>query len=166
MKQLFLLRHGKSSWDDPTLSDIERPLNKRGKNDADFMGNVLKQLNFIPDLIISSNAKRAYSTAKRVAAALNFEKEKLIKDSELYDCSVEHLLDFVNSLNDNYDKILLVGHNPEFTLFTNRLCNENLLNIPTCGFVIINTGSNNWSEITFGKGKLVTFEFPKKYFRS
>ena len=79
MKELYLLRHGKSSWDDPTISDIDRPLNKRGKKDAEFMGNVMRQLNLFPEIIITSTAKRAYSTAKRIAGVLEYEKERLIK---------------------------------------------------------------------------------------
>lgn len=166
MKELFLLRHAKSSWEDPTINDIDRPLNKRGKNDAVFMGNVMKQLDLIPELIISSPAKRAYSTAKRIAAVLNYEKEKLVQDHDLYDCSIEHFLTFVNSLNDIYEKILLVGHNPEITLFTNMLCNENLINIPTCGLSVININVDNWSEVTLGSGILKNFEYPKKYYQS
>ncbi|PJA96379.1 MAG: phosphohistidine phosphatase [Ignavibacteriales bacterium CG_4_9_14_3_um_filter_34_10] len=164
MKELYLLRHGKSSWNDPTISDVDRPLNKRGKKDAEFMGNVMRQLNLFPEIIITSTAKRAYSTAKRIAGVLEYEKEKLIKDSELYDCSTEHLLNFVKSLNDIYDKFLIVGHNPEITLFTNRFCNESIINIPTCGLVVIKTDSKFWNELNFGIGVLSFFEYPKKYY--
>lgn len=166
MKELLLLRHAKSSWDDPTINDIDRPLNKRGKHDAVFMGNVMKQLNYIPDIIISSDAKRAFSTAKRIAAVLNYEKNKLIKDHDLYDCSLDGFLSFVNSLNDEFEKILLVGHNPEITLFTNKLCAENIINIPTCGLAVIQTRAVNWSDVFFGKAKLVSFEYPKKNYLS
>jgi phosphohistidine phosphatase len=164
MKELYLLRHAKSSWDDPTIDDIDRPLNKRGKNDAVFMGNVMRQLNLFPEIIVSSSAKRAYSTAKRIAGVLEYEKERVIKDSELYDCSVEHFYVFIKSLNDVYNKILIVGHNPEITLFTNKLCNESIANIPTCGLAVIKTNAKFWSDISFGNGILSSFEYPKKYY--
>lgn len=164
MKQLFLLRHAKSSWDDPTISDLERPLNKRGKNDSFLMANVFKQLNLVPELIISSNAKRAYSTAKRIASVLYDNKNSLIVDDELYDASVESFMSFINSLNDNFDKIMLVSHNPVITIITNKLTNTSITNMPTCGLALIEFNVSLWSEVKFNSGKLISFEYPKKYY--
>lgn len=164
MKQLFLLRHAKSSWDDPTISDIDRPLNKRGKNDAVFMGNVFRQLNLIPELIISSPAKRAYSTAKKVAAVLDYNKDNLIRDSELYDASVESFLNLITSLNDDYNKIMLVSHNPVITIISNKLSNSSIVNLPTCSLALIEFNINFWKDVKLNSGKLVAFEYPKKYY--
>lgn len=164
MKQLFLLRHAKSSWDDPTISDLERPLNKRGKNDSFLMANVFKQLDLVPELIISSNAKRAYSTAKRIASVLYDNKNSLIVDDELYDASVESFMSFINSLNDNFDKIMLVSHNPVITIITNKLSNTSITNMPTCGLALIEFNVSFWSEVKFNTGELISFEYPKKYY--
>lgn len=164
MKQIFLLRHAKSSWDDPTISDIDRPLNKRGKNDAVFMGNVFRLLNLIPELIISSPAKRAYSTAKKIAAVLEYNKENLIRDSELYDASVESFLNLITSLNDDYDKIMLVSHNPVITIISNKLSNSSIVNMPTCSLALIEFDINFWKEVRLNSGKLLAFEYPKKYY--
>jgi len=163
MKQLFLFRHAKSSWDDPTINDIDRSLNKRGKSDAIFMGNVLRQLGFIPELIISSNAKRAFSTAKRIASVIDLQTERLIKDAELYDASIESLLIYIKSLNDSFDKIMLVGHNPVLTILTNKLTNNSIINMPTCSLALIEFDINKWNDVEFNSGKLLTFEYPKKY---
>ncbi len=84
MKTLYLVRHAKSSWEQPELSDLERPLNKRGKKDAPFMGSLLKKKNEIPELIISSPAKRASSTAKRFAEELGIKKEDIKTEKDLY----------------------------------------------------------------------------------
>lgn len=164
MKQLFLLRHAKSSWDDPTISDIDRPLNKRGKNDAVFMGNVFRQLNLIPELIISSPAKRAYSTAKKIAAVLDYNKDNLIRDSELYDASVESFLNLITSLNDDYNKIMLVSHNPVITIISNKLSNSSIVNMPTCSLALIEFKITFWKDVKLNSGKLVAFEYPKKYY--
>lgn len=82
MKTLFLIRHAKSSWDDPNKDDFDRPLNERGKRNAPFMGKLLKKENILPDLIISSPAKRAIATAKIIADETGYPKNKIHTDSK------------------------------------------------------------------------------------
>ena len=83
MKTIILVRHAKSSWKDLRLDDFDRPLNKRGKKNAPFMGKILKARRTIPDLILSSPAKRAGKTARAIAKAIDYPKTKIIIDRNM-----------------------------------------------------------------------------------
>ena len=91
MKMLYIIRHAKSSWADPIASDFERGLNDRGKRDAPKMGKRLKEKEIHPDIVISSPAKRALSTARRISEVLKFKKERVKTDSKLYHADETHL---------------------------------------------------------------------------
>src|SRR4051812_11171026 len=100
MKTLFIVRHAKSSWDEPDLSDFDRPLNDRGKKDAPRMGKRLKEKDINPQLMLSSPAKRAYSTSKRIADALGHDRNKIKTNEALYHAESETILSVVQGLND------------------------------------------------------------------
>jgi len=164
MKTLYLVRHAKSSWDDIDLSDIDRPLNDRGKKDAPKMGKRLKERDIFPDVMLSSPAKRALETCKVIAKALGFPEEKITIDKRLYHASEDQLLKVVQGLKDRHDNvevIMIFGHNPGLTDFTNALLNETIGNIPTCGVVGSTIRATSWKETAFGSGKLNFFDFPK-----
>lgn len=163
MKNLFLVRHAKSSWDDPSLTDIERPLNKRGKRDAPFMANLLKQKGFTVDVIYSSHAKRALKTAEIFSKELNLDK--IIIEEEIYEAGIKELCYVVNNITKKFSSVILVGHNPGLTSFANFIGDKYIENIPTCGIVGINFEVKNWEEIERRKGKIFLFEYPKKYFK-
>ncbi len=163
MKKLYLLRHSKSSWENPNLDDFDRPLNKRGKRDAPFMGSLLRKFDIKPDLIISSPAKRAYTTAKEITKEINYPQKKIIKNEDIYLASAGELLRIINELPDDADSVMLVGHNPGLTQICNLLCNANIVNIPTSGFTEIHFPVSSWKEIVPDSGKLIVFEYPKKY---
>lgn len=153
-KTLYLLRHAKSSWKDTTLSDFDRPLNKRGKRDAPLMAKLMKQKKIHPDIILSSPARRAKSTAKYFAGALD---SKLLLDEAIYEASPSTLKRVILEAFETYDKVMLVGHNPSLTILCNALCDYDIDNLPTAGIVGI--------EFTPGdldKGKMIFFEYPKK----
>ncbi len=114
MKRLYLIRHAKSSWDDPSLDDFDRPLSKRGKHDAPLMGKLLKQKNIIPDLILSSPAKRAKKTAKKIAKELG--KANIVYLDELYDASSQDLLADIKKISDTYTTVFLIAHNPRLNM--------------------------------------------------
>lgn len=116
MKTLILLRHAKSSWDFPDLSDHDRPLNNRGKKDAPLMTEVLKKKNIAIDLIISSTSKRTMETAKVFANTLNL---KIIEDRNLYLASEPEIIRMAKEIDDCYDSVILVGHNPGMTNLIN-----------------------------------------------
>ncbi len=164
MKTLYLIRHAKSSWDNPKLGDFERPLNERGKKDAPRMGRRLKEKRVHPDVIITSPAVRALETCKAIAASLNFPPSKIELDKNLYHADEDQILKRIQNLkdlNDQEEVVLLFGHNPGLTYFANLLLNESIDNIPTCGVVAAQLNIKTWKEAAFGCGKLLFFDFPK-----
>ncbi len=162
MRELFIMRHAKSSWDDPTLPDFERPLNGRGKEDAPLMGEHLSRLGIKPDLIVSSPAKRAKKTAKIVARKLGYPEERIVWKESIYEASAQALLYLVCQLPDDAKRVMLVGHNPGFTMLANTLGDIAVDNIPTAGVVGIAFDASSWSEACRMRGHTLFFEYPKK----
>lgn len=111
MKTLLLLRHAKSSWKDADLDDHDRPLNKRGKRDAPRMGQLLAEENLLPELIVTSTARRARKTAEHIIHASGYRGETRIT-SELYNTSGRQLRQFVEGLPESLNRVLMIGHNP------------------------------------------------------
>ena len=163
MKTLYLARHAKSSWTYPELEDFERPLNKRGKKDAPLMGNILKEKNENPDLIISSPALRAIYTARIIAEKLDYPVEKISADESIYESSINNLFRVIKSLPDEYERIMIFGHNPAFTNLCNYISDKYFENIPTCGVVKIEFDISSWQEVDEQTGKVADFEYPKKH---
>ena len=163
MKNLFLTRHAKSSWDHAGLSDIDRPLNSRGKKAAPFMGQLIHEKADIPDVLISSPANRAFSTAIAFAEIFGFIENDIIVNNTIYGAGPYQLLDIVKDQDKLYHSIMLFGHNPTFTTFANMLSNENIFNVVTCGVVRIDFNVQNWSDIDYGSGNLIYYEYPKKH---
>lgn len=164
MKTIILVRHAKSSWKDPGLKDFDRPLNKRGKMDAPFMGEKLKDKQMLPDLILSSPAKRARKTATKIAKAIGYPKKKIKYRDIMYHSDARFLLDMVRKLDDKYEKIMLFGHNPGFNEFADMLLKENpVFNIPTTGVYCIRFDVDSWKKVREGEGESVFFDYPKRY---
>jgi phosphohistidine phosphatase len=165
MKTLYLIRHAKSSWDDPNQGDFERPLNKRGKKDAPVMARRLKERRVIPDFMITSPATRAYETCKEFAKILGFDKDNIKTEKRLYHANEDQILNVLRDLKererDEEEVVFLFGHNPGLTEFANLLLHESIDNIPTCGVVKAQLNINLWKEAGFGCGKLIFFDFPK-----
>lgn len=163
MKKIILIRHAKSSWDDPNHTDFERPLNKRGKRDAPFMGKLLKKKNIIPDLIISSPAVRALTTAQIISEELDYPKKKIVIEDSIYESGIKEIESLIQKLDNKYKTVILFGHNPTFTSYANHLGDKHIDNLPTCGIVGLKLDIDNWNEVERGKGKVYLFEYPKKY---
>ena len=164
MKTIILVRHAKSSWKDPGLNDFVRPLNKRGKRNAPFMGKKLKERHIVPDLILSSPAKRARKTAIAIAKALDYPKKKIRFKDKMYHASDGFLFKLVKSLDDQHKTVMLFGHNPSFNDFANILLKKNRIdNIPTSGVCCIRFDCNQWRNVKEGQGKIVFFDYPKRY---
>ena len=162
MKTLYLIRHAKSSWDDPFQDDLDRPLNKRGKKDAPRMGKRLKEMRIHPDLLLSSPAERALSTCLLIAEKIGYPPDNIHTDHRLYHAGEEQLLSVVHGLNDANDAIIMFGHNPGLTDFANRLSSELVTdNIPTCGVVGLRFPVSSWKEIRWENGHVLFFDFPK-----
>lgn len=163
MKRLYLIRHAKSSWEDPRLADFDRPLNERGKKDAPRMGKRLAQEGHVPDVLLSSPARRAFSTAKRIGCQLGFRKKDIRQDIHLYHADESQLLRTVQALADKANSVMLFGHNPGLTEFATLLCRHDFRNIPTCGVVCIDFRVNSWKEVKYNQGTLLFFDYPKKH---
>ncbi len=165
MKTLFLIRHAKSSWDNPELSDFDRPLNKRGKKDAPAMAKRLKERHVTPDIMITSPALRTFDTCKEFARILNFDKHKIKTDQNLYHANEEQILHVIRDIKDHErddeEVVFLFGHNPGLTEFANSMLNEYIDNIPTCGIVKAQLKIDRWKEASFGCGQIDFFDIPK-----
>jgi phosphohistidine phosphatase len=133
MKSVLILRHAKSSWKHPDINDHDRPLNKRGKRDAPYMGDLLQNEDLVPDLIISSTAKRTYSTAKTVAKAAGYEGDIVLNQS-IYAAPPTAYIDVLRNLSNEYTRVLMVGHNPGLEQLVNMLSGEEHV-MPTCSLV-------------------------------
>jgi phosphohistidine phosphatase len=162
MKLLYLVRHAKSSWRDSALDDIERPLNKRGKRDAPFMGELLKEKVVNPDVVFSSPAKRASKTAQIIAEQIGYSKKDIIYTEEIYEASSHELVEFIKKIDDEYNSVMIFGHNPGFTMLNNFLSKKYIDNIPTCGIVALEFNSS-WEEIEKNSAKMLFFDYPKRY---
>lgn len=162
MKTIYLVRHAKSSWDDSSLHDFDRPLNERGKNDAPRMGKRLRKRNIIPDLIISSSAKRARSTARRIAEALGYPNKEIQLTDTLYYAEPEVILSVIHRLPDRYNPVMLIGHNPGLTDFVNHFLGVRIDNVPTCGVAAAQFDVRSWKEVGEVQGRFLFFDYPKQ----
>ncbi len=162
MKALTILRHAKSSWDDASIVDHDRPLNARGKRDAPIMAARMAISGTRPSLILSSSAKRAWSTAKIVAKELSYPLEFLQRERDLYHAGVSRLLDVLAKQDNGFNNILLVGHNPGLTDFANYLVADLTDNIPTCGYISVNIESDDWNLKDAKSVELITYDYPKR----
>lgn len=161
MKTLLLLRHAKSSWKNAELADFERPLNKRGKNDAPRMGELLKREGIVPDLIISSSAERAIATAKAVASACGYDSE-IQTTRHFYHAWPDDYIDVINNVSNECDRVMVVGHNPGMESLNEELTGE-WIRMPTAALVQIALGINQWSKLSLGSTEeLVNFWWPKE----
>jgi phosphohistidine phosphatase len=163
MKTIYLVRHAKSSWKYPNLDDFERPLNKRGRKNAPFMGKVLKKLKVAPDLVISSPANRAATTARIIAAAINYPLENIRYSEAIYEFSENTLIHVVKQIDNTVNMAMLVGHNPAINGLANYIGDQPIGNIPTCGVFCAELNISSWKKISEHCGKLKFFEFPKKH---
>lgn len=162
MKNLYIIRHAKSSWDDSTLSDHDRPLNERGFRNANFMANLLKNKNIFPELIISSTAERATQTAHIFSDVLSYSN-KVKFDSRIYEATTQNLIEVVSQIDDNYNIVFLFGHNPGLLNFANFISSQQIYNLPTCAIIGFEFQHEKWVNISRHSAKIILSEYPKKY---
>ena len=163
MKTIILVRHAKSSWKDSSLKDFDRPLNKRGKRDAPLMGEKLKERKILPDLILSSPAKRAKKTATVIAKAIGYPENKIHYDDKMYHAGARALLEMVRNQEDRHEMIMLFGHNPDFNDLADMLLKQKPgYNIPTTGVCCIRFHVDSWRKVHEKKGETVFFDYPKR----
>jgi phosphohistidine phosphatase len=163
VKELLLIRHAKSSWDDASLSDRDRPLNKRGKRDAPFMGSLLRFRGMEPDCMVSSPARRARKTAHLIASKVGYDKDSIVIAEELYLGGTRAIVELVRALDDKNGRVYVIGHNPDLSEAASCLIGESLGQIPTCGIVAIEFPLDSWAHVMEGAGRLKFLDYPKKH---
>ncbi len=159
---LTLVRHAKSSWSNDNLNDFDRPLNDRGLKTAPLMGRRLSDANYTVDIIISSPAVRAITTASIIANEIGFDPLQIMQDADIYEASLATLVKLITHLDDNYSSVMLVGHNPGFTVLCNLLSSAKIDSMPTCSLAQIQFDVDSWSAISEHIGELMKFDYPKK----
>ncbi|ADR21152.1 phosphohistidine phosphatase [Marivirga tractuosa] len=158
MKELFITRHAKSSWDYPYLNDYDRPLNDRGKRDAPKMAQWLSLQANNADLIITSGAERAKNTALALQTVFNAPMKI---DDQLYHASRSKLLNIIKKTDNNINFLLLVSHNPGLNDLADYLLSGFPDNIPTGGIVSLKLNIEKWSEVSPKNASLEFFQYPK-----
>ena len=164
MKTLYLIRHAKSSWDHPQLDDFDRPLNARGRRNAPFMGQLMKEKNISFDLIISSPAVRSALTAEIIATETHYPLDQIRWEQRIYEGSLFTLMQIIRDIAEPMGSVAIVGHNDEITLTANALSVQPITdNVPTCGIVGLSFATESWRKVENHTGKCILFEYPKKY---
>lgn len=164
MKTVILIRHAKSSWDDPSMSDFDRPLNDRGKKDAPEMAARLMKRKQKVDAFISSPAKRARKTAAIFAKEYGLGKEDLMLVDKLYHASERDFLEVISQLPESLENIAVFSHNPGLTDFVNTLTDKiRTDNVPTCGMFAISF-EGSWQMFQDAPKQFLFFDYPKNLF--
>ena len=159
--RLTLVRHAKSSRDDPGLEDFLRPLNDRGKRDAPEMGRRLRESGIQPDLIVASPAKRAIKTARLIAGELCPDAE-VLEAPGIYEATAGELLKLVQGLPEEKRDVMLVGHNPGISDFAHLFLRNVIENVPTCGVVRLAFDAQHWRDISPQRATMLLFDYPRK----
>lgn len=163
MKTIYFVRHAKSSWDHPTLRDIERPLETRGLKDAPFMAKVLKNKGVVPDYWLSSPAVRAYSTALFFADAFETDRSEVQLQPRIYEAFPEDIFEIIRTLPPIANTVLMFGHNPTWTNIANRFSRKHIDNVPTCGIFKVEAPVDSWQDFKAPEAVLTEFHYPKQY---
>lgn len=161
MKQLLIVRHAKSSWEDFSVPDFERPLNDRGKRDAPMMAERLVRSGIVPDVFISSTAKRARKTAELFAKSFGLDNEHILEESELYEAGPENFYNVISKAPISANTIIVFSHNPGITAFVNGLTTTRIDDMPTCAVFACTCETEQWSNFREAEKKYLFFDYPK-----
>lgn len=164
MKTIYFTRHAKSSWSSNASKDIDRPLNKRGKRDAPFMANLLLDKKVKIDGIIKSPAQRITETVAPFVKALQLTNNQIITERSIYEGSMFDLLDIVHSAPEDWNTIMIFGHNPAMTYIAGHFGGNDISNVPTLGILQVDSGASEWTSVNASNSKISAFYYPKMYF--
>jgi len=162
MKHLFLARHSKSSHEIANITDIDRPLSQRGYDDAYKIADKITKMDIVPEIIFSSPAIRAFTTARIYADILNLKEDKLKLHPNIYFDEETFLIDLIPSLSNNTNNIMITGHNPGIHMLAENFTGKRYPKIPTSAVLCLQFKINSWQELNNTKAKLIYFEYPKK----
>ena len=154
------MRHAKSSWDDPSLSDFERPLNDRGKRNAALMGEFIRREGLAPDVIVTSPAMRAKTTAEMTKQEGDLDA-KIILDGRVYEASANALREVASGIDDAHSSSMLVGHNPGMEDFI-RYLTGSVEAMPTAALAVIELDISRWTDIRQDTGRVTDVFRPKE----
>ena len=161
MKELLVIRHGKSSRDDPSLDDHERPLERRGREDAPGMGRRLQARGAVPERIVTSDAVRARDTAAGVAAGAGLDVDAVLPEPRLYTGSADDVLAVVRRLEAGLERVAVVGHNPALHDFLHTVSDLRVRKFPTAAVAHVRFPVAQWREVGPGTGEVVDYDYPK-----
>jgi len=148
MKTLYIVRHGKSSWEDAQLPDHDRPLLPVGIKKTKRIAKFLAKKKRIPDLLLTSSARRAYETAEIIADYIGYPAGKIKKERNLYHASPDEIYAELFALPDHLNSVMIFGHNPTLTYFVNDFLSPTIENLPTTGTVSINFDCDTWDQLS------------------
>jgi len=160
-KILLLVRHAKSSWDDPSLSDFERPLNERGKKDAPEMAKRLNSKKIKIDAFVSSTAKRARQTCKYFTKEFDPKKKNIVREAKLYEADEQSFYEVIEGFKDKWDNVAAFSHNPGITYFANSLTENRIDDMPTCSVFAVKINTDKWSNFRLAKKEFLFFDYPR-----
>ncbi|MDP4282605.1 MAG: phosphohistidine phosphatase SixA [Bacteroidota bacterium] len=161
MKTLYLVRHGKSSWEEPGLSDQERPLTEKGIRKTDRIAEYLAGRNNKLDLIYCSPATRAKETAKIIANKVGTPENKICFERKIYDAYYDRILDLIYAAPNDADSLMILGHNPTITQVANLFLNPGIELMPTSAVVCISFDCDKWENIPSATPVQEFVVFPK-----
>lgn len=161
MKRLLIIRHAKSGWDDPSLTDFDRTLTDRGKSDAAMMAKRIKKNSIKIDAFVSSPAKRAKKTAEIFMKEYDEKEKNLLLVPSLYEACIKDFYDAVEKLNDQEDTVALFSHNPGITGFINSLECSPIYNMSTSAVFALKIKTKHWKEFKESKKEFLFFDYPK-----
>ncbi|WP_458626928.1 SixA phosphatase family protein [Winogradskyella sp. PC D3.3] len=154
MKEIILIRHGKSSWEFDEV-DRDRPLKSRGRTDSELVAKALIRKSSIPKVLFSSPANRALSTCKIFAKVFEFSDNQIIVDEDLYDFEGSNVINFIKSLPNDLKAVMIFGHNHAFTSISNIFGDTFIDNLPTSGLVKLNFDVNDWNDVEKGTTEFI-----------
>ena len=163
MKTLYIVRHAKSSWLYQGIKDIDRPLKKRGINDAYLVSSNLAKKLESPGVFISSSANRALHTAMIFCETFKYPLSNLQIKKSLYSFSDGYLIKTIKALDDGFDSAIIFSHDHGINDFVNSYGNKKILHVPTCGVIGVKFDTKHWKNIKEGKSKTFLIDFPKNY---
>ncbi|MEN9685534.1 MAG: hypothetical protein RLZZ28_1320 [Bacteroidota bacterium] len=161
MKQLFIIRHAKSSWAVSGQNDFDRPLNERGMKDAPLMAKRLLEANMKIEAFVSSPANRALTTATYFAWVYHQDPEKIMTYPKLYHAYPPVFYEVIVKLSDKFHSVALFAHNPGITDFVNELTYTRIDDMPTCGIFAVSADTAHWKGFKNAAKEFLFFDYPK-----
>jgi phosphohistidine phosphatase len=163
MKTLYIIRHAKAEEENILQADFDRNLNERGKKDAHYVGEQLKKMQIVPQKIIASPANRTKQTAEIIAQQINYDTQNISIEKNLYDATQTDFMGIIENLDNQLNKVFIIGHNPACTLVADYLSQAEINFVPTCTVTCLQCNIDNWQALTKGIATLDWLKTPKDW---